>query len=652
MADEYQTECSERPIDLLIGSDYYYEMITGDIIRGDIGPVAVSSIFGYMLCGTMSENQSDELRISSNLVIQGHCETLAVKNTKSDELVDNLKRFWEIDSMGTNDDENENKEHEILKDIDFVNKRYQVRLPWVENELMPPLPEDYNLCKGRLNSPLFRLRKDPDLLKQYDAVFQEQLSTGIIEIVPESEYQDKNVHFIAHQPVIRKDRDTTKTRVVFDASAKDCEQQFCLNDYLEERPNNTIPHIFAILIKFRSKSIALTADIQSAFLQIGISPEDRDKLRFLWYTDLNSDSPKLVQFRFARLMFGLKPSPPILGKVIEHHLSKYEESEPAVVNELKNLYVDDFASSFENDDVAFETYKTAKEIMQEGNFNLRKWNTNSDTLLQSINQVEGISEEITAQKEAEKGGTVEVLGKYWDTRSDEIFFDFSELSKTARSMALTKRNVLRFGAKIYDPLGLLSPFTIRLKLLFQELCHDRIEWDSNLSHEHEKKYLKLISEVGSLNEIRVARVLSALHSKPKTSEIHGFADASESAYAAVVYLRTTYEAGKPEVKLIASKSKVAPLIKKSISIPKLELQGTLLLARLVDSIKAALPFPRTQCLWTDSMTALCWITNFRLWKVFVKNRTDQIRKLSCPDDWRHCPGEINPADLPTRGLTG
>ena len=93
-------------------------MITGDIIRGDIGPIAVSSIFGYMLCGTMSENQSDELRISSNLVIQGHCETLAVKNTKPDELVDNLKRFWEIDSMGTNDDENENKEHEFLKDID------------------------------------------------------------------------------------------------------------------------------------------------------------------------------------------------------------------------------------------------------------------------------------------------------------------------------------------------------------------------------------------------------------------------------------------------------------------------------------------------------------------------------------------------------
>ena len=71
------------------------------------------------------------------------------------------------------------------------------------------------------------------------------------------------------------------------------------------------------------------------------------------------------------------------------------------MNELKNLYADNFASSFEND-IPFETYKTAKEIMQEGNFNLQKWNTNSDTLLQRINQVEGTSELISEQKKVGK----------------------------------------------------------------------------------------------------------------------------------------------------------------------------------------------------------------------------------------------------------
>ena len=87
--------------------------------------------------------------------------------------------------------------------------------------------------------------------------------------------------FPTHQPVIKIDRDTTKCRVVFDASAKDKDKQFCLNDYLEEGPN-TIPNIFDVLINFRSKPVGLTADIQSAFLQIGIDPIDHEKMRFLW----------------------------------------------------------------------------------------------------------------------------------------------------------------------------------------------------------------------------------------------------------------------------------------------------------------------------------------------------------------------------------
>ena len=88
----------------------------------------------------------------------------------------------------------------------------------------------------------------------------------------------------------------------------------------------------------------MTADIQSAFLQIGINPIDREKMRFLWYENVNSsEQPKLVQYRFALLMFELTPSPPILEKIVQYHLSWYEHTEPEVVNELKKLYVDDLA---------------------------------------------------------------------------------------------------------------------------------------------------------------------------------------------------------------------------------------------------------------------------------------------------------------------
>ena len=107
------------------------------------------------------------------------------------------------------------------------------------------------------------------ILTGYDELFVEQLALGIIERVPETDYDKKGAFFLPHHPVIKTERDTTRIRVVFDGSSKEGNQKFCLNDQLQEGPN-TIPNIFDVLIKFRSKPVALTADIQSVFLQIAI----------------------------------------------------------------------------------------------------------------------------------------------------------------------------------------------------------------------------------------------------------------------------------------------------------------------------------------------------------------------------------------------
>ena len=90
-----------------------------------------------------------------------------------------------------------------MKDIRFEDDRYQVKLPWIETDNMPPLTGNYDLCKRRLNSLMFRLKRDPKLLKRYVDVFMEQLSTGIIERVPESEYDNNEAYFIPHQPVVK-----------------------------------------------------------------------------------------------------------------------------------------------------------------------------------------------------------------------------------------------------------------------------------------------------------------------------------------------------------------------------------------------------------------------------------------------------------------
>lgn len=131
-------------------------------------------------------------------------------------------------------------------------------------------------------------------------------------------------------------------------------------------------------------------------------------------------------------------------------------------------------------------------------------------------------------------------------------------------------------------------------------------------------------------------------------QLHGFSDTSECAYATVVYIRSTYSDGQVEVRLVASKSRVAPI--KRQTIPRLELFGALILAHLVNKLKS-LGIESPTVLWTDSMTTLCWIKNERMWKQYVGQRVDEIHLLTRKDSWRLCPREINPGDLPSHGLT-
>ena len=170
----------------------------------------------------------------------------------------------------------------------------------------------------------------------------------------------------------------------------------------------------------------------------------------------------------------------------------------------------------------------------------------------------------------------------WDTVADAFLFNLAELIEYARSPPVTKRSLLKWSSKIFDLLGFLSPFTIRLKILFQVLCLDKIDWDGELQEDSRKQWNVLISELEIYKTIRVPRCYYLPNLNRLITQIHGFSDASGPAMAAVVYTRTVYTNGRIDIKLMASKTKVAPV--KKHTIPHLELIRATLLARMVNSL--------------------------------------------------------------------
>ena len=184
---------------------------------------------------------------------------------------------------------------------------------------------------------------------------------------------------------------------------------------------------------------------------------------------------KILQYRFCQLPFGLKSSPAIL---LQKHLDKYKTSERGVYQLLSRLfYVDDFVGGVTSDDEGIQMYQAAKRISKEGGFNLRKWHTNLVTLQKKILQATS-NVSIT-----ELPSKVRVLGLEWNKNTDCLICNWQDVHGYLQNLPPTKRSVLRFAAKIFDPLGILSPFTICQKMMFQSFCLNRKAWDEPLDGE-------------------------------------------------------------------------------------------------------------------------------------------------------------------------
>ncbi|GBL78773.1 hypothetical protein AVEN_65314-1 [Araneus ventricosus] len=567
----------------------------------------------------MGKTNEIENRDSTNTVLSCHV---------NDAIISDL---WRLDSLGICDPsekktreelEQSAKEHFFRTVTRNQEGRYQVRLPWVEGH--PPLTNCKDISEKRLVNCIKSLKK-LGKIEEYETVFRDWLDQGIIEEVGSSEPE----HYLPHRPVF-KENSTTKVRPVFDGSARD-KNSPSINDCLEKGPN-LVELIPSVLNRFRIGKYGVIADIEKAFLQIELHEHDRPYLKFLWWQDGQKEQLRIFQHR--RVVFGITSSPFLLEATLEFHLNNappdYKETAQKL---LKSFYVDNCVHSVDNEEELMKFIHESQEILSPARFNLRGW---------EYTPFEENESDLTETK------TVPVLGLKWEIENDTLSVDLRDLDPIAEDQPVTKRIILSTVHKIFDPIGFTCPATLMPKLLLQECWKLKLSWDTDLPSWMTKKFVKWKEQLKFLNDVSIPRCLDK-NEGYRNITLHVFCDASEKAYAACIFLRSEGD-DSTDCQLIQARARVAPL--KSISISRLELLACNIGARLCQSVKESLGMEEVATrYWSDSSNALYWIKKNENWATFVFNRVKEIRHLSDPDDWNHISGQLNPADLPSRGCS-
>ena len=298
-------------------------------------------------------------------------------------------------------------------------------------------------------------------------------------------------------------------------------------------------------MRFRQHSVAISADIEAMFMQVLVDPKDRQYLRFL----LSNDT-KTIEFEYTRHIFGATDSPCVACYAVR----KCAKDNEAV-------------------------YPGLPEVLASGGFNLTKWSTNSRNFLA------GLSPELraTGANPDDKLTLHRVLGLPWDPEKDTYLIQPESYRKAKDIRIPTQRNLLKFTSSIFDPLGITAPLIIRLRCIMQLAWSTGQQWDKLIPEDQLAEFHQWTEEIDHLDNIQLPRQLHNYRSQPKHHELHVFSDASEKAFAAVAYLRTTHDDSHVSITFLIGKARVAPM--KRLTIPNLELQAATLGSRLATYIK-------------------------------------------------------------------
>ena len=313
-----------------------------------------------------------------------------------------------------------------------------------------------------------------------------------------------------------------------------------------------------------------------------------------------------------RVTFGVPASPYLAVKTLQQAAKDFGSDFPQASWHVEHsFYVDDLLGGADTVGEAITLYSNLRSILGQAGFQLKKWRSSSSQVLDSIPAE--LLETMPTQDlvDLHSASYPKALGVAWDSRADTMATHVELPSAYSSS----KRGIVSDIARTFDVLGWLSPAILPMKLLYRQLWQLKIGWDDEVPNNIKQKHKKWREELPILATVQLARCYFS-QEKPLTVELHGFCDASQDAYAAVIYISASFASKPPSCELVISKTRVAPL--KPMTIPRLELCGAALLAKTMKATRETLGIPLEQVHWSDSTIVLAWSP--QRYRIYVANR--------------------------------
>lgn len=621
-------------ISMLLGADIYFDILLKDQIKIHKGPMLQNTLFGYTIGGCVNNQPCSDDILVTNLVI---C------NQK--KLEDVMEQFWLSEALPQPatkaSTEFQKSEKCFKKSLKYEDKKFSVDMPLVAPMDQLQIGDSFSVALQRFLTLERRFKKNPLYLEKYKKFIEEYISLGHAKIVEldKIDVQNDPIYFLAHHAVLNEESLTTKLRVVFDGSMKS-RAGLSLNDVMLNGPI-VQAELFDIILLWRTYTHTITCDIQKMFRGILINHPQTSLQNILW-----RDSPNkpICCLQLQTVTYGLKSSSFLATRCLVELARMYQTEYPLASQALlKNTYVDDVISGT---DELLELHKLKNELvklLEKGSFTLHKWCSNSPQVIDDLPSEQKYFDKLDINKD----NIVKTLGLSCDVLNDQL--TFSCPSMTENENMNTKRKVLSFIGKMFDPLGLIGPIIVVAKIFMQQLWSLNLDWDSILPQEQLKCWNIFIKNLIEMGTLTIPRALKSPNIV--SVELVGYADASMKAFGCCLYLRVFNSNGTISTNLICSKSRIAPL-NKGLTIPKLELNSALLLSQLTNRASKVLS-ERLQFnvfLYSDSQIVLAWIQSQNLKsEPYVLKRISEIKDLTKEFFWSYVRTDSNPADLLSRG---